>query len=420
MFRLDSLGPDEYAKYWQTVRSSHLIRYTIITLDENEDELGSLTLPHESKLISGQRDIDTSQTPTRSLTIDVMDPHAEIALHPNHPSEFGIFMNRFLQVLRGVYVQGLQRWIDVPIFRGPVTKFTRDQERCHIEAKGKELLFVAPHLMWRVKSFKKGEAIIDVIKEIMQAKGERHFDFPDLDRPLPKHLSVGRHQEPWPVLKRLAHSLNRHLYYDGRGTAKLREYPHNPLHVFKDGVGGTLLSRPSFEYDHESVRNLVEVLGPKPSGKKQKRIRAIARLNERNPVSPESLAWNGEDRFLVESIDIDAPTPPDESDKEEKKQRIHEALVHRQRYAEELAKRRLKQLSMDSLTVQAEVVPLGDLEEFDSYALEWEGDHFEGRVTQTTLPFHSENMTLGFLRRVPIHQRYRKSQHKPRRDKGHD
>jgi hypothetical protein len=405
MLRIQHLTPEEYQKYWQAVKNPQLIRYTVTILDSDDEELGSLTLPHNSKLISGQRDIDTEQPPTRSLTLDVMDPHQTIALHPNAPTESGLYVNRFIRVERGVFVQGLSKWIDVPIFYGPVTKFTQDQEQTHIEAQGKELLFLAPHLMWTVKSFKKGEQIVDVMRAIMQAKGQKRFDFPELDRPLPKLMSVARHQEPWPVLQRLAHSVNRQLYFDGFGVAKLRTIPQNPQHTFSDGKDGTLLLRPSFAFDHTAIRNLVEVLGPKPSGKKQKRIRAVARLNETNPLSPESLAWNDQPRFMVEPVDIEAPSPPDKSTKADKKAKVQEALIHRQKYADELAKRKLRELSMDSLTVQADVLPLADLEELDVYALEWDGDHFEGRLKQSTLPFHSENMTIGYLKRVPITRR---------------
>jgi hypothetical protein len=410
MIKLSSLTHKEYAKYFYAIRNTQLIRYVLTTFDENDHELGSLTLPHDSSLISGQRDIDTSDSssPTRSLTIDFVDQHSEIALHPNDPAEAGIFLNRFIEVRRGVYVGHLQRWVDVPVFYGPITKFTRDQEQSHIEAKGKELLFLTPHLMWTVKSFKKGEKITDVIKAIMREKGERRFDIPEIDQPLPKHLSVSRHQEPWPVLQRLAKSLNRQLYYDGRGVAKLRQFPANPVYTFHDGEQGTLIGRPSFSFDHETVRNLVEVLGPKPSGKKQHRIRAVARLPEDNILSPESLAWNGQPRFLVESIDINAPSPSSKSDSAKKKASNQEALIHRQKYADDLSKRRLRELSMDELTVTADMVPMGDLEEFDIIGLEWEGDHFEARLKQSTLPFTDENMTIGYLKRVSIHHRMRR------------
>lgn len=405
MYIHNQLQPKELAAYRAALKMSHKVRYLLQTLDGNEDELGSLSLPHDPRVLSGQRDIDTTQVPTRTLTVDALDRQKQISLHPNHPSEHGIYVNRFIRAFHGIYVPGLQRWVDTPIFTGPISKFDYDQEQTHIEGKGMEFFLVAPHFMWTVMSFRKGERITDVIKAIMGKKGVRRFDFPELDNLLPKHLSVGRQQEPWTVVQRLAHSINRHLYFDGRGVAKLRKFPHHTQWEFKDGPNGTIIGHPSLSFDHESIRNVVEVLGPKPSGKKQKRIRAVHRLPEAHPLSPESLEWNGEPRYLVESVDIEVPDPSGK--KGDQKEKAKEALMHRQKYAEELAARKLKSLSRENLTVGASVLTVPDLEELDVVSLAWDGELFEAALHQSTLAFHDQAMTLGYLRRVPVVHRRR-------------
>lgn len=402
MFIHGHLHPKDYRHYERALARSYQVQWEIDILDGNEDPIGSFTSP-DKRISSGQVDIDTTQPVTRHLTLDCADLFGKIVFEPRSPSAVSLYADRMIRATRGVYVPQLGHQVFTPVFFGPVSNFHPRGVEVHVEAQGKESLLLDPHFMWRTMSWRKGYQIVKVIQEILEAKGETRFNFPHIDRGLPKHFSIHMHQEPWKVCKQLAHSINRQLFYDGRGVPTLRQHSQDPVWSFHDGREGMLMSVPDFNYDITEMRNLVEILGPKPTGKsdKKKRIRAVAVLDDNNPFSPESLAWNGKPRYLVDSEEIQEPEKPDKNASDEKKRKYKQAMANRKKHAQEIADRKLEQLSKQHIDVTYDVVAVAELEEMDMVELSYNGDVIKSYLTQSTLAMVGEpEQTIGYLRRV--------------------
>jgi hypothetical protein len=393
------------ALYRAALMDSHRITVEVHILDNNEDHANLLSAP----ILSGQ--VDYSNDAPRKLSLTVA---GRVGFEPDGPGTDLMYAHRFIAVRYKVEVPALQQDVEVPVFWGPVTTLHDEGHQTTIEAMGKEVLLQDPHVMWRTHTFRKGHQIDDVMKTIMRAMGETKFDFSETTRKLPKPLSVTRHQEPWTVLKRLAHSVNRQLFYDGRGFARLRRIPENAQWTFKNP-----LTIPEFTYSLGDVRNTIRVLGPETHGKYH-RIDALAVAAPSNPLSPQSLHRNGVARHLFEVIGIQNPEPPDKPDKDataKERLRYHNQLHHwyevmasRRAHASEIAHRTLRQRLVAYVDASFETLPLPDIEEGDMIAVEdEEGRRREFRFHAGTLPLRAgENMSIGFHRRVSVRARRKK------------
>ena len=420
MYGLD-LTHERLKIYHKALGDSQRINIRVDLLDEDEQPIGSMTTP-EDLVLEGQMDIDVTQPVTRHLTIDAVDPDFHIPFDARSASQAALWANTTIRAFRGTYISHhqTQQWVYAPIFWGPIVSIEREDESVHIEAAGKETLLLAPELMWRVKTYRKGEQVVDVIRDILQTKGVTRYDLPELDRELSKPLSISRHQEPWGVIKRLSKLVNRHPMFDGSGRLRLRQYPGNPLWHFHDGPEGNMLTPPHLIFDLSTVRNVVEVLGPKPSGKKgdkdiPKRFRYVAEASPAHPLSKESLARHDVNRPLVEALDVDIPTPPGKGATQKEQDKYHEQLSHKSRDARQLADRKLAEFLRDNVTVTFNAVVMPLLEEMDLTSISYEGQQLEVPIKQVSMPLGSseDGMSVGYLKRLS--PRHRKKKTKPPR-----
>jgi hypothetical protein len=272
-----------------------------------------------------------------------------------------------------------------------MTHLERHGSEVDIEGLGKETLGVEPALLWEPQNFRKGAAIVTTIRQLMAAQGEARFDLPELSAGLVANLSVKRHDEPWLEAKKLAHSINRQIFYDGAGRLRMRAYPQNPLYTFHAGGStGSLLANARVVYDVPSTRNTVEVLGPEPRGP-NKRVRAVAYAPNYHPLSPWSLSRNGEPRWLVDVVELtDAKRAAD---------------------AQAVADRRLDEWLTKSTQVSFDCLPITHLEEMDRVTL-WDdttGEWLDFYMGQFTIPLTSNgSMSVGALTRVSTRPRRRR------------
>ena len=311
-------------------------------------------------------------------------------LHLSPAASSGFMTGDFAQVTTAA------DWVDVPVFWGPITTLERDGDQVSIGGSGKEVLGLAPAMLWNPLTLRKGTVRTTAIRRVLQAIGEARFDLPELANRISNTWSLDRHAEPWKYAVRLAKYADRQLFYDGLGRAKMRRYPQNRAWLFRGGPGGTLLSKPKISYDIADARNTVEVLGGTPKGKKKK-IRATAQPNPSNPLSAWTLRRNGKRRYLVEVVEND---------------------VTKQSTATHIADRTLDGLLTATVSFEFETLPIPHLEEGDRVAVLVSdtyatgparllvGSHYEFSLQRFTLPLTSgESMSIGVNRRVSWRRR---------------
>lgn len=380
------LSAADQRAFEDALRHSHRVR-VLVRMHDRDERIISTWHDH---IISGSVQVDTSQRPTRTLDLTMVEPDRAPAWLPDAPGDGALsaFANNYVSVLYGVYVTGLAGgpdWVWVPVFWGPITGLDKDGVQVTVRAAGKESLALDPALLWRPMTLTKGTRRVDAIRRVLLAIGERRGGLPPLRSRLKRTMSLQRHFQPWWAVHRIAAGMNRQIYYDGRGRVQVRVHPNNRAWQFRPGDGGTLLSRPKLSFDTSDTRNIVEVLGPKSDGP-PKRIRAVARPKAGHPLSPENLGRNGEPRFLVHT--------EEDSD----------IANHGQ------ARRKANELLEDMLRVQVdaqfESLPVPHLQELDLVAVVADGAHIGFRLRQFTIPLTSdESMSVGYQKRVSWRRR---------------
>lgn len=382
MIDLD-LTVKERRAYDRALASSHLSRLRVWMLDQDEKRIGGLTAA-ASQVLDGA--VQFAWPAPRQLHLRLVDRAGRLEIERDHPSRAAIWPDRFVAVKLGTFVADLDRWVDCPVFWGPITSGRREGPVVEIEALGKDVLGLAPHLLWKNITVEKSTEVTEAIRKLMRAKGERRFDFPELDKRLNKERSYGRQAEAMKSSRKLARSINRQLFYDGRGRLRLRRAPERVSFTFRGGEGGTLLTPPAVSYDFAEARNVVEVLGAKPE-KAKERVRAVASAPRHHPLSKWAMARNDEPRPMVEVVENDA--------------------IKRRERAEEVAERTLDNRLRASISVELEALVRPDLEELDVVACSYDGERYEFPMRSWTLPLPVAPMAVGFNRRVGFNRNRR-------------
>jgi len=315
MLPLNDLTHAERGKYEAALFASHALRVQI----EIQSLEGKPLADRSKMLLDGQVDVDAGADVTRSASLSFYDPDHSLNFDSNSPSDGVLYADRMIQITYGINVPALGQWVDVPIFTGPVTKLDRSEDVVNVECQGKEALAGAGDTgvaAWHKLTLKKGHSKAKAIKEILaELAGETRFDIPEVAANLPHDLSIGGDDSPWRHASRLAKSMERQLFYDGRGVLRLRRPPDNPLFTFRQNHAIT--APPQLAFATEQMRNTVRVKGGPPKGaktdddpdtntpKKVPGVTASVTAPRQHPLSPWKLARNGVPRFLLEVVDND-------------------------------------------------------------------------------------------------------------------
>lgn len=360
---------------FDTLQTGYRARTRLTVLDRDEAEIA--VLPHQ--VLSGSVDVKSGQKPDRVLQLELADDGSRFRFTPEAVSDAAMFADNFIRAERGVYVPALARWVDVPVFTGPVASVARSGHTISVTATGKESRALAPAVAWQPPGpFGRDRRVTDVIRLIMAAQGERHFDLPNMNATTRHQISLGRQSESWLVALRLAASVDRQLFYDGRGVLRMRAKPRRPVWTFRAGdEQANVLTDPKRTYEIADLRNVVEVLGREPEGNTA-RPRAVAMARRGNPLSPWGLARRGEPLFLVETIEV---------------------TNNRREALERIAERELDERLRAAVHVEFESVPVPVLEPRDLVALLVEGERLAFHLGEYTIPLTGESMTIGFNRR---------------------
>ena len=367
------LTADEQREFHLTLTRDHDIDVRVSLLDMDERHLGDMS----GWLLAGQVVVDADEAVTRSCQITLLDPEGRAGVDSSNPA-WSVWLDRMISVSYGVWVESLGRWVRTPLFRGPITKASRDGAVLEIEALGKE------HLLRNdggiVKSYAAGIRRTTVIRDILQRMGERNMVVPSWPARtsqasvMPK---LGAQSDPWPWIEKIAKSIRAQAFYDGAGTFRLR-YP--PTRTSWWWYESHLLSTPKISVDDAELVNTVWVKGQPPEGKKWV-IEAHGSLPAWHHKSPESLGRRGVPRYVTEVVEDDS--------------------IRTVADAETARDRRLKEIIADDVTAEFECFPVPHLDPEDVGHLAWGDDPVSFRIRKFTVPLvASESMSVGYAKRT--------------------
>lgn len=363
----------ERALYEEALRSPHRRRIDLTV----QDLAGNALAPISHMLLDGQVIVDAGAEVTRSASLTLHDPTSTLNFDTDSPDDGALYLDRAIQIEYCVYVEALSRWVEVPVFTGPITKLSRDGGSVSLELQGKETL--AMGAVWNPYTAYKGGLMVSRVRDLMQKRaGETKFDFPNDAARIAQTVTLPRDAVVWDEAKKMTGS--RGLWYDGRGWLRMQSYSTSPVYVFRDKDGGDVLTRPSVSFTTDDVKNVVEVLGAIPKGKKTN-IRAVAHAPASHPMNHGRLGRNGVPRYMVEFVQDDNITT--------------------QKRAQEVANAMLAPRLLETVEVQFDAMPIPHLEPWDVVAIRTDEFSTDFRLRQFTIPLTSGSpMPVGYLKKL--------------------
>lgn len=373
---------------------AHRIRVNVAVHNRDEQVIKSLPA---ALVVSGAVQVDATADVTHALQLELLDPAHKMQFDNDSPAAGALFADNFISVEYGVWVDALEDWVDVPVFWGPLTKFTRSGPVCIIEAQGKETLALDPHFVTRNYTLNKGKTVAAAIRDVMDRLGENRYSLSAVLGQLHRGRGVAEGEAPWqvlvggstdgngkpkPSLMQRARG-NMYLFYNGAGRLTAKKRDARPTWSFDHR---SVITRPTFEFDILTARNHAEVKG----GKRKHgtgHYRGTATLGATHPLNPSRLGRNSKPRLMTifreaENLKSDAAC-----------RRKAEAL---------LAGGETVAASFDSL-------PVPHLEPFDKCRLEMDGYDIVFTVKQFTIPLTSDAaMSIGYNKTFKPRARRRK------------
>lgn len=357
-----------------SLSTHHSVKVTVQVLDLAHNYVGDLT----SYLIDGQVNIDASAEVTRSLTAEFRDPDGRTHLDSTSPADGALYYDRMLRVVYSVKSALLPRWVDVPIFCGPITKMARTADQINVEAQGKESLVMPPVAAFMGHTYGKGWGRAGLVMEIMRTYGgETKFTYPSFTGTTPGPVVIQPESDIWATVKGVNGSFaTRQLFYDGRGVLVMRNTPMTSSYTFRTGVGGNVTSIPTLNFDLSEARNVSIVKGAIPKGKKNP-VQGVAGLPATHPLNHYKMGRSGKPRVLLDAFS-------DENAKTEAQ-------------AKSVATARVNALALQSVDVQFDALVVPHLEPMDLFILHTPDFAVGARYTRATIPFTSPVGAVGYL-----------------------
>lgn len=368
------LNAADLALFTRSLSTHHSVKVTLQILTLDHAYVGDLT----SRLLDGQVNIDANGEVTRSLTLQLNDPDGTIQLDSTSPNDGALFYDRMIRVIYSVKSELLPRWVDVPIFCGPITKMTRTADVLNIECQGKESLVLPPTAAYYSRTYNKGWNRASLVRDIMtRYGGESKFSIPTFAGLTSGPVAINGETNIWQICKSINGSFaTRHLFYDGRGVLVARSTPKTSTWTFKTGPGGNVTTVPTVDYDMSVVRNMVRVKGAIPKGKKVA-VTADVGLPRTHPLHALNLGRSGRPRVILEVIDDDN--------------------IKTAAQARALASARVNALALQAVDVKFDALVAPHLEPEDIFTLQTPDFAVTARYKLATIPLRSGAGSVGYL-----------------------
>lgn len=219
-----------------------------------------------SAFLDGQVNVNLGQGDgvSRSLTVNLFDPTRAIGLDVANVGE-GVVTPRYLiQTWRGMYVDALDEWVDIPAgvfwFNAP----TRSGDVLSIEGQGKESL--ARSGVVKQIAFTPSANKMTVLRTILESIGETRFRLEPTTARMGVAWTLTTAMTYWGACQSIASGMGRQLFYDAEGYVVCRPTPVDPVYTFRQGNGGTIRTEPEFGYGADNAFNVVQATGATPKG----------------------------------------------------------------------------------------------------------------------------------------------------------
>ncbi len=359
-----------------TLKTTHQRRIDVDVLTLNERHVGSLS----PLVLDGQITVDAKSdpaTPSRMVDMTIVDADRVLDLEPGSITGAPLHRKFMLRVHYTVRVPEMGEWVQIPGITGPLWDFERSGAEVHLVAHGKERQALGQQ--WTPRPFRKKTKKTDAIRTLLRGTGERRLAIPDLRDTLPDRFTVGPMDQPWVKAQIPAKSLDRHLFYDASGVARLRGYPTQPCLLIDEQL--LAVSEPSMKRSSEGVHNTFEVLGANPKGPK-KRVRGVATLPTNHASSARSLIRHDEPHYLVMREENEhLKTKRDCQRRADRLRDIHWTIANDCRF---------------------DMLPDPRLEEYDMVAVETDLGRVRVQMLQWSIPLGMDAapMTVGTVRRT--------------------
>ena len=391
----------EQKQYHALLQTHHTIDVRLQIMDLDHKHITDIS----ARLLDGQTTFDAAAAITRATDLDILDPERALHLDKNSPAKGALFADRMIRVVYRIESPDQTQSFSVPTFTGPITRLDRNGALVEVECMGKEIRGLQP--MWKTVTFKKGLKVTTVIRRILtEIMGETKLAIPNLDRKLPKKVSIGGDKLPWQVAKKLARGLGYLLFYDGSGTARMRRLDSSPVFTFKQG--SCILTEPEIGYDINKVVNAVEVWGKVPKkgqkrrGKRRPHARRVAPKN--NAFSPRNL---GRKQADGNTVPLYLPLV------------IEDDSVRTDRAAKKLAREELKRGLLQNVEVAYDSLVIPHLEELDVVRTSTEKFAGRHRLVRFAVGYSAGAVqTVGYVRNVRVGRRAARLRRKPSRSPG--
>lgn len=368
--------------------SAHRLHVIVELMDLSHRYLSDLS----NVLLSGQVNIDTTADVTRSATLELLDANHRLKLDAEGPEDGSMYITRMVKVTYVISSIDRSESYTIPIFCGPLTKVDRSGPVVSVEAQGKETLSFAT--AWHLRTYKKGSHKTSVIRMVMKDAGEANskINIKNKKPTLGNAIGTDRKKTFWKVAKKISHSMNMQLFYDGRGVLKLRRIPGNAIYTFK--APGSLMSYPQVTYDTGDIYNCVEVIGGKPK-KAKKKVHFKKVAPARHPLSPSNLGRNGTKRYLPLRIEDDS--------------------IKSKKAAKRVAVKQLRAALHETVEVSFDSLPIPHLEELDLCRFNTDITAGKFRLQKMSIPLTADGTSsVGYLRRVSPRRRAVNKNHRKR------
>ena len=357
-----------------SLSTHHSVKVTVQVLDLAHNYVGDLT----SYLVDGQVNIDAGAEVTRSLTATFQDPDGRTHLDSTSPADGALYYDRMLRIIYSVKSAILPRWVDVPVFCGPITKMARTADQINVEAQGKESLVMPPVAAFTGHTYAKGWGRSQLVMSIMQTYGgETKFSIPSSTGTTPGPVVLQPETDIWSTVKAVNGSFaTRQLFYDGRGVLVMRDTPRTSTYVFRTGVGGNVTTIPTIDFDLSEARNVSIVKGAIPKGKKTP-VQATVGLPNTHPLNHLKMGRNGRPRVLLDAFSDDN--------------------LKTYEQARSVATARVNALGSQAVDVQFDALVVPHLEPMDLFTLQTPDFAVLARYTRATIPLTSPVGAVGYL-----------------------